>query len=78
METDLWRVIGSGEGDRFDDEEDVFAFNLRSALADRILPTSFLKEFPIAFPTVFFFGGDVWVDRGIVGVDGGELKRVFW
>ena len=69
--------MGNGDGDRFDDEVGgVFAFNFRSALADRILPTNFLIEFPIALPTDFFFGGNVCVciDHEM---EGGELKRVF-
>jgi hypothetical protein len=54
--------MGSGDGVRFDDAGGDLAFNLRSALAERIFPTNFLNEFPIAFPTeFFFFGGNVCV-----------------
>ena len=54
--------------------EEVLAFKFLSALAERILPTSFRSELPMAFPTVFFLGGTVCTARGIVGVDDGELK----
>jgi hypothetical protein len=72
--------MGNGDGVLLEDEPGGdFDFILRSALAERIFPTNFRNELPMAFPIDFFFGGNVCVcielERGMD--DGGELKRVF-